>query len=92
MRPAALAFSLTGSGIPQDLDLDTLDLFSYFFTTEELISSFQLLDLSAREVTVLKAVLLQELARQIVQQPSVREAVRARFQGVFGHLRPAQSR
>jgi hypothetical protein len=87
MRPAALALSLSGGGIPQDLDLDTMDLFSHFFSPEELISNLQLLDLTVRELTVLKSVLLQEMARQIVQQVSVRDAVRARVQGVQAQLR-----
>ncbi len=88
-RPAALALSLSGGGVPQDLDLDTMDLFSLFFSAEELIANFQLLDLSVRELTVLKSVLLQEIARQIAQRADVREAVRARLQRVYTTVRPA---
>jgi len=82
----ALAVSLTGGGIPQDLDLDTVELFTHFFTTEELITNLHVLDLSVRELTVLKASLLQELARQMAQQPPLRNAVRERCQSVYATI------
>jgi hypothetical protein len=82
----ALAISLAGGGIPHDLDLETTELFSHFFTTEELIRDLHVLDLSVRELTLLKASLLQELARQITQQPPLRNAVRERCRSVYATI------
>lgn len=88
-RHGALA---TAPGILQDLDVDTMELFCRFFSVEELINNFQLLDLNARELTILKVVLLQEMARHIAEQSALRNAVRDRFQTVAQVLRPpAQS-
>jgi hypothetical protein len=88
----ALAVSLAGGGIPQDLDLDTMELFTHFFSTEELISNLHFLDLSVRELTILKAALLQELARQIAQQRPLRDAVRDRCQLVYTAISASGSR
>ena len=88
-RFSALAISSSGGGIPQDLDLDTIELFSHFFTAEELIGELHVFELSLRELAMLKAVLLQELARQIAQQSTVREAVRQRCRTISGIIRPS---
>jgi hypothetical protein len=87
-RFSALAVSSSG-GIPQDLDLDTVELFSHFFNAEELIGELRVLELSSRELTMLKAVLLQELARQIARQNTIREAVRERCRTISGIMRPS---
>lgn len=86
------ALEISTGGTPQDVDLSTLELFSRFFTPEELIQNVQLLELSARELAILKVTLLQELARLIAERPELRVAVRARVQVVFQTLgRPASS-
>ena len=83
------ALEISTGGMPQDVDLSTIELFSRFFTPEELIH-FQFLELSARELAILKVTLLQELARLIAERPELRVAVRARVQVVFQTLgRPA---
>ena len=83
------ALEISTGGSPQDVDLSTIELFSRFFTPEELIQ-FQLLELSARELAILKVTLLQELARLIAERQELRIAVRARVQVVFQALgRPA---
>lgn len=85
------ALEISTGGTPQDADLSTIELFSRFFTPEELVQ-FQFLELSARELAILKVTLLQELARQIAERPELRVAVRARIQVVFQALgRPASS-
>ena len=81
--------ALAGGVFPQELDLETTELFSHFFSTEELITNLHFLDLTVRELTLLKASLLQELARQIAQQSNLREAVRQRCQSVYGTLSSA---
>ncbi len=78
--------ALAGAVTPQALDLDTTELFSHFFTMEELIRELHVLDLSVGELTILKAALLQELARQIAQQRSLRDAVRDRCQSVYAAM------
>lgn len=84
------ALEISTGGSPQDVDLSTIELFSRFFTQEELIQNVQLLELSARELAILKVTLLQELARLIAEGPELRRAVRARVQIVFQALgRPA---
>ena len=90
-RYGALAVSVPGGGIPTDLDLDTLELFARFFTLEELIADFHLLDLSARELTVLKIAFLHEIARVVAEEPTLRTSVRTRIQAVMDALRPATS-
>ena len=83
------ALEISTGGAPQDVDVSTIELFSRFFTAEELIQ-FQLLELSARELAILKVTVLQELARLIAERPELRIAVRARVQAVFQALgRPA---
>jgi hypothetical protein len=88
-RYGALAVSVPGS--PTDLDLDTLELFARFFTLEELIADFHLLDLSVRELTVLKIAFLHEIARQLAEQPTLRDSVRTRIGEVMDALRPPTS-
>ena len=56
---------------------------------EELIGELRVFELSLRELAMLKAVLLQELARQIAQQSTVREAVRQRCRTISGIIRPS---
>jgi hypothetical protein len=73
---------------PQDLDLDTIELFSYFIPLEDLISTYQLHDLSVKELTILKAAVLQTMAAQITQGEPLGEAVRSRFGSVWNLLRP----
>jgi hypothetical protein len=77
-----------GGGTPQDLDLDTIELFTYFIPLEELITSYQLHDLSVREVIILKAAVLHEMGRQIVLGAALGDAVRTRFRDVWNRLRP----
>jgi hypothetical protein len=81
------ALEVVTGGIPQDLDLNTVELFSRFFTTEELIRDFRLLELTVRELTILKATLLSELARLIAERSDLRIAVRERFLLVSEALR-----
>jgi hypothetical protein len=83
-----LSVSLLGGGIPQELDLDTIELFSQFFTLEELITNFRLEDLTVRELTILKAAVLQTIASQMAEAGTPRDAVRVRFQAVWSLLRP----
>lgn len=78
-------------GVPPDLDLSTLELFTRFFTIEELITDLHFLTLSARQLTMLKAALLQELARQVATTPAVRTAVRTRVQQVAGPISEAST-
>ena len=80
--------ALSGGFIPQDLDLDTMELFLHFFSAEELINDFQLLDLSVREVTILKAIVLREMTLRLAQQATLTDPVRVRFQAVYTALRP----
>jgi len=80
--------ALSGGFIPQDLDLDTMELFLHFFSAEELINDFQLLDLSVREVTILKAIVLREMTLRLAQQATLTDPVRAKFQAVYTALRP----
>ena len=74
-------------GTSQELDLGLMGLFLHFFTAEELIEQFSLTELDTKELTILKAVVLQEMYSQIAQSP-VRDAVRTRFQLVYNSLRP----
>ena len=90
-RFGALAFSVPGGGVPQDLDLDTVELFARFFSVEELIANLQLLDLSVRELTILKTAVLHEIARVIAEDANLRAAVRTRAQEVFRAMRPSAS-
>jgi hypothetical protein len=75
------------TGVPQELDLGLMELFLQFFTAEELIERFSLTDLDTKELTILKAIVLQEMFRQIARSP-VRDQVRTRFQQVYDSLRP----
>jgi len=88
-RFGALAVSGPGGGVPTDLDLDTLELFTRFFTLEELIADFHLLDLSVRELTVLKIAFLHEIARQVAEDSTLRNAVRTRLEAVMDAIRPS---
>jgi hypothetical protein len=81
----------TGTNIPpQDLDLNTLELFTAFFSLDEVVTVLQLLGRTAQELAVLKVALLHELARQIAQQqpPTIHDAVKARVQQVANLLPP----
>jgi hypothetical protein len=79
--------SVPGTDVPEDLDLDTIELLLRFFTMEELVGEYQLHDLNVRELTILKATVLQELARQIAALPALRSEVRARLRVVWNALR-----
>ena len=81
----------TGAGIPQNLDLDTMELFLRFFTVEELITDLHIHELGVRELTILKASLLQEVARQIAQQTTLKDAVKGRCRAVFSALGAAHT-
>jgi len=72
---------------PQDLDLETMQLLLHFFTVDELVNELQLLDLTTRELTILKSAILQEMATQVLQHTVVKNAVRARVQSVSGLIR-----
>jgi hypothetical protein len=76
-----------GGVTPQDLDLDTIELFSYFIPLETLISTYRLEDLSVKELTILKAAVLHTMAAQITQGEAMNEAVKTRFHNVWGLLR-----
>jgi hypothetical protein len=69
-------------GATHDLDLNTVELFGRFFSIEEMLDDLYILTLSTRELTLLTAVLLQEVAKQISQHPALRDAVRTRVRSV----------
>jgi hypothetical protein len=71
---------------PQGLDLNTVELFARFFSIEELITRLHIQDLDAPQLTLLKAALLQELARNVAPQSAVWTAVRERVQAVARQL------
>jgi hypothetical protein len=72
---------------PEDLNLETMQLLLHFFSVEELIDDLKLVDLSIRELTILKATLLQEMAAQVARQSGVRDAVRARVLRISKRMR-----
>jgi hypothetical protein len=59
-----------------ELDLNTVELFARFFTIPEMVTSLGFLHINPRELTLLKAALLQELSRQVALQGAMRAAVR----------------
>jgi hypothetical protein len=73
---------------PEELNLETMQLLLHFFTVEELVNDLHVLDLSARELTVVRATILQEMAGQLRQQAFVRDAVKSRVQTIFTVMRP----
>ena len=77
-------------GVPQELDLVLMELFLQFFSPEELVEQFTITDLDTKELTILKAAVLQELYRQLATSP-IRDAVRIRWQQVYDKLRPPAS-
>lgn len=62
-------------GAAQELDLNTVELFNRFFSMRELIQ-LHIADLSVGQLALLKAALLQELAKQIDDNDGLREAVK----------------
>jgi hypothetical protein len=80
-----------GGSAEQYLDLKAVELLAHFFTVTEMVNSLHLLDLSAQQQTLLKAALLQEVAKQIAALPAVRTAVRQRVQEAADALRAQSS-
>lgn len=72
---------------PQDVYAAVLPFFLRFFSAEELVTSFRLLDLDVKELILLKEVLVQEIFRQLANAP-MRDALRARFREVYDELQP----
>ena len=49
-------------GVPQELDLVLMELFLQFFSPEELVEQFTITDLDTKELTILKAAVLQTVS------------------------------
>jgi hypothetical protein len=76
-----------GGNVEQFLDLNAVELLAHFFSTVEMVNDLHLLEFNAQQQTLLKAALLQEVAKQVAGLPALRTAVRNQVQATADAFR-----